>query len=78
MDKGLVKIWGAATAVGLGHYGLTGLEDALVSMQIGATAMFGAIALEGINGVGEAFQIRKQERSNKADHDDLPPPSPGQ
>ncbi len=78
MNNGLTKVFGAAAAVGLGHYGLSGLEDAIVSMQVGVTAMFGAITLESINGVGEVVELRRQERSNKNDDDDPLPPTPGQ
>lgn len=48
MKIDLAHVFGATALVGLGHYGLTGLEDAAVSLDWTLKALFGASALQGV------------------------------
>jgi len=43
----LKVIFSAATVVGLYHYGMTGMEDAVASVSAGGHAAWGALLLNG-------------------------------
>ncbi|MEL7390874.1 MAG: hypothetical protein AAFN76_13955 [Pseudomonadota bacterium] len=73
MKIDLTHVFGAAATVGLAHYGITSFEDAAVSLDWGAKALYGAIALEAIAGLQEVLADRKA-RSNEHDNDDASGP----
>tara|TARA_R110000850_G_scaffold133065_1_gene254169 strand:+ start:1356 stop:1589 length:234 start_codon:yes stop_codon:yes gene_type:complete len=76
MKINLAHVFGAAATVGLGHYGLTGLEDAGASLHLAANALIGATALTGLVVAHEkiANQFQKSDLPN---HENNGPDAPG-
>tara|TARA_R110002096_G_scaffold354910_1_gene548133 strand:- start:299 stop:532 length:234 start_codon:yes stop_codon:yes gene_type:complete len=65
MKINLAHIFGAAATVGFGHYGLTGLDDAGVSLHLAANAMIGATALT-------CLVVAHEKIANQFQKSDLP------
>lgn len=76
MKIDLHHVFGAAAIVGFGHYGLTGLEDAVVSLELGAHALMGATALQGIATAKELLAARSSKSSGQRNDDDHRPNDP--